>query len=212
MAFDAAAVAHAYAIGAEDYARKFGDQFQTNDFDRQILTRLVERCSPRSRVLDVGCGPGQVSAYVNAHDRAAVGIDLTPEMLVAARRGDRALPLLNGDMLRLPLRDACCDAAVCWYSVHNMARSALPSALCELRRVLRTGGHLLVATHSGDGEEWHETEWNGRVERVVVTYYLPDELAGLLRAAGYRDLDISTRPPLPEEHQVEKVYAAATAV
>ena len=210
MDLDPDAVAHAYASGAEAYAARFGDQFQRIDVDRALVERLVERCPAGGRVLDVGCGPGQVSALVRSHGRAAVAIDLTFEMLAVARRRVAATAVVCGDVRRLPLSGACFDAVVCWYSLHNMPRTALPGALGEVRRVVRAGGGLLVATHAGAGEEWHELQWRGHPGRVVVSYYAPDELADLVEAAGFRDVEVTMRPPLPDEHPVDKVFVMAT--
>jgi ubiquinone/menaquinone biosynthesis C-methylase UbiE len=211
VAFHLAAVARAYAALAEQYAEDFGDELQRVEFDRQVLARLVARCKPGGLVLDAGCGPGQVSAFVDGVGRFAVALDLTFEMLVIARRVRATSRLLRADVVRMPFASASFDGAACWYSIHNMPRALLPSALRELRRVIHPGGALVLATHAGSGEEWRDVAADDHGEQVVLTYYSPDEIRGLVVDAGFGAVDIRTRAPLPEEHQVDKIYVFATS-
>lgn len=211
MNVDLQAIAHAYASDAEEYASKFGDELRTNDRDRSDLDEVAAELPAEAVVLDIGCGPAQISAYVRERGRLAVSVDLTLEMLHVARDCGAAGLAVCADVRRLPLADACADAAVCWYSLHNMPRATMPSVLAELRRVVRRDGRLLVATHAGTGEEGHDTEWHGQHERVVVTYYSGDELADILADVGFCDVRVRTRSPMPHEHQVNKLYVAATA-
>lgn len=211
MTFDPAAVAHAYAAGAEEYANKFADDLSSNDFDGSILADAVAALSSGSLVVDVGSGPGQVSAFVHRHRHHPLALDLTPKMLDVARRRF-AVDAVCADVRHLPLRAGAVGGAFCWYSLHNLTRPLMPAALSELRRILLRDGRLVIATHAGSGEEWHEFNAENATEHVVVTYYAPDELAGLVDAARFEVIDLRTRDPLPHEHQVRKVYVVAAAV
>ena len=211
MDVDLQAIAHAYASGAEEYGRKFGDDLVTNEFDRSVLDEAIGDLPPCALVLDIGCGPAQVSSYVRVAGHAAVSIDLTLEMLLVARSRGAAQAAVRADVQRLPLASAIGDAAVCWYSLHHLPRTVMPAVLAELRRVLRVGGRLVVGTHGGVGEELHATEWRGSPESVVVTYYTEHELEGLLGRAGFGNLSAHRRDPLAHEHHVEKVYVGGLA-
>lgn len=211
MDVDLQAVAHAYASGAEEYARKFGDDLVTNEFDRGVVDEVIAGLEAGALVLDVGCGPAQVSAHVREAGFAAVSIDLTVEMLLVARARGAADASVRADVQRLPIADASADAAICWYSLHNLPRTAMPAVLDELRRVLRIGGRLLIGTHAGVGEELHATEWQGRPESVIVTYYAEQELEDLVRRARFGGVRVRRRDPLPHEHQVEKLYVRGLA-
>jgi uncharacterized protein len=211
VTFDAAAVANAYAAGAEEYATKFGDDLSENDFDSSILSEAVASLPNGSPILDVGAGPGQISSFVRRHGHHPLALDLTPEMLGLARQR-LAVDAVCADVRHLPLRAAAVLGTFCWYSLHNLTRPLMPAVLAELRRVLLRNGRLLIATHAGTGEEWHEFNWEGVTEHVVVTYYAPDEIAGLVNAAGFDVTELQTRDPLPHEHQVRKVYIVATAL
>ena len=211
MDVDLQAIAHAYASGAQEYARKFGDDLVQNEFDRGLVDAAITGFEAQALVFDIGCGPGQVSAHVRGSGHAAVSVDLTVEMLHVARDGGAARALVCADVQRLPIVTACGDAAVCWYSLHHLPRAALPAVLAELRRVLRVGGRLLIGTHGGAGDELHPIEWQGRREHVTVSYYAEGELAGLVGRAGFREVGVCRRDPLSHEHQAEKLYVTGLA-
>lgn len=211
VGFDARAVQHAYENIADGYAVRFGDDLNQNAFDSGVLAVAVGLLGPSAVVLDLGCGPGQVASYAMVRGCRAVGVDLTPAMLDAARHLNPHLPLVNGDVLRLPVRDGAVDAVVAWFSLHNLPRSLLGDALGEVRRVLRRDGVFVMVTHAGTGEEFVEQDRRGETERVVITYYGPDELRSALGHHQLKVIDVQSREPLEHEHAVTKLFITATA-
>jgi SAM-dependent methyltransferase len=208
--FDTGPVRRAYEVAVDQYAEQFGDDLVTNDFDRAVIDDATAGLQPGAIVIDLGCGPGQVAGYLSERGTQTVGLDLTPAMLAVARRRNPALPLVRGDLFALPVRSASVDGVVAWYSLHNVPRVVVPAALSELRRVLRPGGTLLIATHGGRGQDLIEQTWMGRPEAVVITYYEPEELEGLLVFEGFRVGTVRQRPPRRHEHQVAKIFVVAT--
>jgi ubiquinone/menaquinone biosynthesis C-methylase UbiE len=96
-------------------------------------------------VLDAGCGTGILAARIREDVGPArvVGCDLSIGMLRrAAERSPRGA-WLQGDALRLPLRDGVLDAVVTTQALHFLPDR--PAALTEFRRVLRPGGLLVIA-------------------------------------------------------------------
>jgi ubiquinone/menaquinone biosynthesis C-methylase UbiE len=212
VSFDAASVRHVYEAIAEEYAERFGDDLTGNELDRSVIAAVVERLAADAVVLDVGCGPAQLAAHLAGQGRRAVGLDLVPAMLRLARERTPGLPLVNADLLRLPTRPGRLDAILAWYSLHNLPRALLPSALTEFRRALRSGGLLLVATHGGRAEDVFDLRSNSQVESVVLTYYELGELIGVVGGAGFRVEAVRRRPPLDHELRAEKLLLRAVAI
>jgi arsenite methyltransferase len=97
--------------------------------------------------LDVGCGPGNVTASLAraaGPDGLALGVDISEPMLaraVSAQAGPQ-VGFLRADAQKLPLRDETVDAAV---SIAVLQLIPNPSAtLTEMVRVLRPGGRMAV--------------------------------------------------------------------
>lgn len=196
--FDAAAVAVEYGANAADYAATFSDNLETNDFDRAVLMHVLASVPADGLVLDAGCGPAQGAAFVAARGLRAIGLDLTQEMLEAARERVTA-PLVRGDLRALPFANASFDAVLAWYSLLHLPTSSMPGALAGIRRVMRVGAPLVIAMQGGRSGE-SATQWSD---------YSASEVTAFLVAAGFVDVVTRTRPPRPHEYQVTKIIASA---
>lgn len=104
----------------------------------------VAAAAPR-RILEVGCGWGELSEWLARETGAeVVATDLSPRMVELARA--RGVDARLADVQQLPFGDGEFDVAVAaWmlYHVPDLARG-----LAELARVLRPGGRLVAVTNS----------------------------------------------------------------
>ena len=102
---------------------------------------------PGGIALDVGCGPGTVTASLAraaGPDGLALGLDLSQAMLARAVRAEAGpqIAFLRADAQQLPLRDETVDAVVSIAVLQLVPDPA--AALAEMARVLRAGGRLAV--------------------------------------------------------------------
>ncbi|MGC4113402.1 MAG: class I SAM-dependent methyltransferase [Myxococcales bacterium] len=103
---------------------------------------------PGSRVLDLGCGSGRHLRELARADRPTgvglVGVDI--DLPALAKAGAWA-SVAGADLRCLPFRDACFDAAVCWYTtLFVFDEAGNREAVREVARVLRPGGRLVFQT------------------------------------------------------------------
>jgi len=114
------------------------------DFPRR-LGFLLARASPGERVLDVGCGEGCFAAVLADAGAQVVAIDVAEEPLRRARawRADLDLRLVEPGG-PWPLQDASFDVVWAGEVIEHVADTA--AWLSEVRRVLRSGGSLLLST------------------------------------------------------------------
>jgi arsenite methyltransferase len=102
---------------------------------------------PGGIALDVGCGPGSVTASLAraaGPDGLALGVDISEPMLARAVRAEAGpqIGFLRADAQRLPLRDETVDAVISVAVLQLIPDPA--AALAEMARVLRPGGRLAV--------------------------------------------------------------------
>lgn len=110
---------------------------------------LLGEARAGERVLDLGCGAGRFLAALRDAGAEAVGADLAEGALERARRNVPGAELhLLGPGGELPLEDASVDLVWCSEVLEHVPDTA--GLLSETRRVLRTGGRLLVTTPSHD--------------------------------------------------------------
>jgi ubiquinone/menaquinone biosynthesis C-methylase UbiE len=115
---------------------------------RRIADDLVELAPHNGTILDVGTGPGVLLQELGRRrpDLRVVGIDLSADMVAAARRnvaelGDRA-DVRQADVADLPFPDASFDLVVSSLSLHHWDDP--PAAAPHLARVLKPGGRLYI--------------------------------------------------------------------
>lgn len=142
------------------------------------------------RVLEIGCGPGNLSVRAKrAHPSiSVVGSDPDP---LALRRAQRKAARLTGIRFehgyaqRLPYADGEFDRVLSSMMLHHLDAEAKPAAAAEVFRVLRPGGRLHVVDMGG-----HMTAHDGLSARLTLhspmaAGNLGDAIPELLRAAGF---------------------------
>ncbi|MDH6568541.1 SAM-dependent methyltransferase [Streptomyces sp. SAI-117] len=186
-----------YDTVAEDYAEQFRGVLTVSPLDRVLLSGFAELVGD-GRVADLGCGPGRITAHLASLGLSVFGLDLSESMLAIAHRENPGLRFEQGSMLELDLPDGALAGAVSWYSSIHTPVDELPRLFAEFHRVLAPGGHLLVAFQAGDKDRHHERPW-GRPVALTFLRRRPEQIVGLLRAAGFSLVSQTVREPGPEE-------------
>jgi ubiquinone/menaquinone biosynthesis C-methylase UbiE len=208
--FDASVVRAAYDAVAADYADAFGDDLLRLPLDREVLDDFARRMTRRGGpVLEVGCGPAQVSQYLANKSLRVVATDLSPEMLRVARQRTGITCLACADMRSLPFGVGSFAGIVAFYSIHHLPRTALRSVLAEINRILEPGGTLVVATHLGESEAYTSAFLGHEFATVGGTLYRDTELLQALRRQSFLIEHVRYRDPLGHEHDSQRIYVTA---
>jgi demethylmenaquinone methyltransferase/2-methoxy-6-polyprenyl-1,4-benzoquinol methylase len=160
---------------------------------------------PGDRVLDLCCGTGDLALAAQRAGGRVTGLDFSERMLERARRKSAEIDWVRGDALALPFADGAFDAATVGFGVRNL--DDLEGGLAELRRVLRAGGRLAILEITrprGMLAPFYRLWFDGLVPMLgkllpggsAYTYLPasvrrfpgPEELAELLRGAGFDDV------------------------
>lgn len=152
---------------------------------------------PGERVVDCGSGAGAdalIAARLVGPTGHVIGVDMTAEMLAAARANAADARLANvefreGLLEALPIETGWADIVI-----SNGALNLVPdkaAAIGEMYRVLRPGGRLqaadIVLERPVSATSKHDVSlWTGCIAGGV----LADELVGLFTVAGFVDVEI----------------------
>lgn len=119
------------------------NRVMTGRMDQRWRRSLLERLAVNDDdiVLDLACGTGDFAEIAREHTRNVIGLDFSRGMLEGAQgRELLGVEFVQGDGLRLPLRDASLTVAVSGFALRNFA--GLEPVFAELARVVRPGGHI----------------------------------------------------------------------
>jgi uncharacterized protein len=185
-----------YGVVAASYARHLSDELDDLPFERWLLDRVVAAAGTLP-VVDAGCGPGHVTAYLVAAGADARGLDLSPEMVDEARRRHPAVSYEVGDLRRLMRPEAATGwgAVLGWYSLIHLAASELPDAVGTLARPLAPGGLLVLALHAGDEVRRITTWFDVDVPGLDVVCHDPAAVVAAVEQAGLTDVEWYLRGP-----------------
>ncbi|XXY46864.1 class I SAM-dependent methyltransferase [Sorangium sp. So ce269] len=201
-------VKESYDRVAGTYVETFFHELDRKPFDRELLDRFAREVAGHGPVCDMGCGPGQIAAYLASRGVEALGVDLSPEMVAHAGRLSPGIPFRQGDMLSLDVPDEAWAGIAAFYSIIHVGRQNAVHALAEMRRALRDGGLLLLAFHGGQ-EVIHLDSWWEQAVSVDFTFFEPDEMKGYLKTAGFAVEERLERAPYDFEHQSRRIYILA---
>jgi uncharacterized protein YceH (UPF0502 family) len=200
-----------YAAIAGDYADKIAPELADLPFERWLLDR-VAAAAGRRPVVDAGCGPGHVTAYLTAAGADARGLDLTPAMVEQARARFPGVRYEVGDLTRL-IRPETADgwgAVLGWYSLIHLAGSEFPAAVAALARPLAPGGMLVLALHAGH-EVRRLTSWFEHDVEVDIVLHDPADVVAAVAAAGLSDVEWYLRGPIEARQETtDRLYVLGT--
>jgi SAM-dependent methyltransferase len=112
---------------------------------QRFALQIVEAALPRgSKILDAGCGPGEMAAQLMQRGYEVWGLDIAEPMVRRARERCRANRFRVGDIERIPFPVNTFDGVVCLGVVEYLDTDA--KALREIERVLKPGGKAVVST------------------------------------------------------------------
>jgi SAM-dependent methyltransferase len=162
--------------GWERVANKYDSVWSSST--RQFIPPLLDAAdvSEKMSILDVGCGPGYVSAAAAERGAIPIGLDFSSEMIAIAKKMFSRIEFRQGDAQNLPFANASFNRVVSNFALLHLAD---PERACaEAARVLKPGGEFGFTT-------WAQTSENPFVKLV-------DDA---IQAHANLDVDLPPGPP-----------------
>lgn len=124
-------------------------EFARRKADRLAALSLQYLGQPRERrILDIGCGTGNVVCFLQDRFLEAVGGDVAHSLLVEARAKAPRAQFVDLEETSWPFSDAEFDVAFCACVWHHVSDAMIPALCAQLHRVVRPGGLVVVFEHN----------------------------------------------------------------
>ncbi|WP_305093107.1 trans-aconitate 2-methyltransferase [Prescottella sp. R16] len=196
-----------YDAVADLYVRTFPSPYLTvlERHAVEMFTDLVHTGPETGVVVDVGCGPGQITADLAGAGLDVIGIDPSTEMLRIARAEYPHLRFVLGDAALDALPGVTVRAILARYSLIHVPPTNIPEVLDHWSGLLQPGSIVAIAGQSTD-EADAVTEFDHAV--APAWRWHPDRLAAALSDAGFDEIWRTVSRP-DADHRFPDVHITA---
>jgi SAM-dependent methyltransferase len=205
---DLDAVRASYDRVADTYVELGMGELGPQPWLRAALAAFAETVRGLGPVLDVGCGPGTVTAHLAGLGLDVSGVDLSPRMVEHARHRYPGLRFAVASATALDLAPASLGGVLGWWSLFNLPRETLPGVLAAFAQALVPGGQALVGTHVGDGDVMRTEAYGGVPVSWTTHLWRPEHVATLLADVGLEVIAELRFPELPDVARPQVLLAA----
>ena len=177
---------------------------------RRRLDEFAGMVAESSRpTLDLGCGPGHITAHLHRGGLDVCGIDASRSLLAEARRTHPHLSFEHGDLAHVDGADGSLGGLVSRHSIIHADPAVLGDIFAEWRRVLARRGALFLSFFAAMSSERHGTPFD---HAVVTAYELyPPTISEELHRNGFVEVDVVLRRPQAGERPLDHALLLARA-
>lgn len=179
-----------YQISAATFnklAKQYQDKYMALPLYTPTYDLLCERLAEDAKVLDIGCGPGNIARYL-LHRRPRLdyfGIDLAPNMVALARANNPSANFSVMNCLDIGTLSEHYDVIVCGFCLPYLTQPQVVALLNAISNRLKTGGILYLSTMEGDYvNSAMQTSSSG--DKAFIHYHDGVELMAMLESHGIK--------------------------
>jgi ubiquinone/menaquinone biosynthesis C-methylase UbiE len=201
-----------YNTTADDYAAERIHEISKKHLDRLLLGEFALINKGKGLCADFGCGPGQTTKYVYDQGlKEIIGIDISREMIDAARRYSPEIKFETGDLLAVSYPSNYFGSALAFYSIVHFSYDQIEIAFREVNRVLKKGGQFLFSFHVGNETLHYDMVGDVAVD-IDLYLFETGKILQLLRDGGFRVIDDIEREPYNIELATKRAYILADKI
>lgn len=163
----------------------YSDKYSEDLSDTPYIDKFLSIVHPKSKILEVGSGPGQFVKYIAGKGFKATGIDLSEKMVEIAKMKVPKAKFEVMDMRDLKFKDETFDGLMAPYSLIHIPSEEINKTLKGFLRVLKPDGKLLIIVQAGEADKIvNEPLKVGEI--TFVNFFTKERLSKLLIEAGFR--------------------------
>lgn len=167
----------AYNKNAAGYAKKF---MEFKSYKEKILLFQERYIKNNSRILDIGCGPGNTAKILHGRNRACkiIGIDLSEQMITFAKNNVPAADFFVGDIRKFELKIQF-DAIIASFCIVHLSDEETMHLFAKISRLMRPGAYLYLSFMEGKTPGFETTSFSN--DEIFFNYYDRNAIQNCLR-------------------------------
>jgi len=123
------------------YFRKYEHRF----INPTLISKM--ELNKNDRVIDIGCGNGDYTAYISKFVLYSCGIDFSSEAISIARKKYPKVHFCQADITKkLPFTDNSFNKAFCFHVLEHLSEDSISRSLLEIKRIIVGGGIIVFGT------------------------------------------------------------------
>lgn len=172
----------------DSIAEKYAKAFDTDLSDNPRVDRFVSHLPENALVIDVGCGTGIVTKYIQSKGIRVSGIDLSSSMLEIARKNHPEIEFKQEDIRSMEYPNNHFDGIWAGHSLFHLSRAEFDEALLKFNKILKENGVFGFVMNEGQGDV-EVTEPLDSNLTIPLTLYTDKELSKILDSTGFMVLE-----------------------
>ena len=166
---------------AQEYDKEFGNDYSDTPYVDKFLNYLEGK-----KVLDIGCGVGNLTKYIMDKGFNVEGIDLSKEMLNIAKQKYSDIKFYEMNMKEITLRKKY-DGIMLDYSLFHLTKKEVIEVLPKYYDLLNSNGKILLILQYGQGERIVNEPLKEGL-KIFINYYSQDEIIEILKNNRFKIL------------------------
>lgn len=164
------------------------------------LALFCDALPPNASVLDVACGPGNLSRFLldRRNDLRMSGTDLAPNMIALAQANNPEASFSLADMRRIAETNSRYEALVCGFGLPYLSKAEAATFISDMAKILRPGGSVYLSTMTADIDASLLQQSSDGQDAILTHYHAEATLREVLKHAGF-DIVLSQKQPFPDK-------------
>lgn len=186
-------------------ANLYQDKFMDLDLYDESYDFICDSVKKNNaKILDVGCGPGNISKYLLSKrpDFDVLGIDVAPNMIELAKKNNPSAEFLVMDSRNSNEIESKFDAVVCGFCLPYLSESETEKLVQDCYNLLNENGLLYISFVEGNPEESGFIS-SSSGDRVFFHFHDLNELQKLLTSSGFVKQNVIKVEYPKSENEVE---------
>ena len=169
-----------YNAIADTYAKCYSEI----DYCKTYIDEFIATLSGK-KVLDIGCGAGQITDYLTQKGIGAIGIDFSEELLKIAKQNFPSSQFILADICEYEQKEQV-DGIITKDVLFHLSDENLIAVLQKFRRLLKPNGNLCIIMDMPKeaGEQIFVEELDDKYQ-IYYNYLTPEKLRDLLEKTGF---------------------------